>query len=190
VIETLNDKSPEPEKMLSISIPPSASYNIGGGPLQIILKDDDAPPGGSGTGLKAEYFAKPDFTEPVTSQVDAQIDFKWDKKAPIAKVQPDKYSIRWSGKIEPLYSDTFTFTTPGTPYGTAKLIIDGKTVIAAKAGKSVSRSGTIALKAGKKYDIVLEYTNARDYGSFIRLIWSNPKQFEQAVPKSQLFPSP
>ncbi len=190
VVETIDDKLAEPEKILEVSVTPGADYSTPEGPLRIAIKDDDLPPGGSGTGLSGEYFSGPDFTGSAHKRVDAAIDFKWDKKAPADGMPAAKYSIRWTGQIQPLFSDTYTFTTPGTPYGTAKLIINGQIVIDAAAGKSVVRTGTIALEAGKKYDLTLEYTNARNYGSLIRLLWSSPQQCEQPVPPTHLYPGP
>ena len=50
----------------------------------------------------------------------------------------------------------------------------------------VSDAGTLALVAGQKYDVRLEYYEAGG-GAVCRLQWSYPGQTTQAIPQGQLF---
>jgi hypothetical protein len=53
----------------------------------------------------------------------------------------------------------------------------------------VDTSGSIALVAGQKVSIRLEYyENASN--ATARLSWSSPRQASQVVPTSQLYPAP
>jgi beta-glucosidase len=62
------------------------------------------PASGSGNGLTGEYFNSRDFSgQPVLKRTDRNINFNWDKVVPVAGLQRDNYSVRWSG----------TFTPPG-----------------------------------------------------------------------------
>ncbi len=64
------------------------------------------PASGSGNGLTGEYFNSKDFSgQPVLKRTDRNINFNWDKVVPIAGLQRDNYSVRWTG--------TFTSPAPG-----------------------------------------------------------------------------
>jgi beta-glucosidase len=60
------------------------------------------PVGGSGDGLTGEYFSSPDLSGlPVLTRVDRNINFNWDKVAPVEGLQRNNYSVRWSGAFTP-----------------------------------------------------------------------------------------
>jgi hypothetical protein len=62
-----------------------------------------------GGGLSADYFENIwFFYTPVISRVDAQINFDWAEGA-ITPSAADYVSVRWSGRLLPSYSETFTF---------------------------------------------------------------------------------
>src|SRR5947207_3004988 len=48
--------------------------------------------------------------------------------------------------------------------------------------------GTIALRAGKSYNIKLEYYD-QQYGAVMKLLWSSASTAKQVIPQSQLFSS-
>lgn len=190
VLQTLDDKNGEPTKTVAILLAPGPDFNVAGGPLQLQITDDDSPPAGNGSGLKGEYFADEAFAKPLVTRTDAQIDFKWDKNAPVEGQNPTEgYGIRWSGEIQPLFSGEFEFVVTATPYGRQKLTINGQVLVEA-IGKTADRRGKITLQAGKKVPISIEFTNKRAYGALMKLIWKSDQQFEQVVPKSQLYPTP
>ena len=61
-----------------------------------------SPETGSGHGLSAEYFNSADLSgQPVLTRTDANINFNWDKVAPVAGLSRNNYSVRWSGKFTP-----------------------------------------------------------------------------------------
>src|SRR4051794_20883842 len=57
------------------------------------------------------YFNNNDLTAPTATQDDAQINFDWGKGSPIGAVDPSTFSVRWTGKIKPTYSQAYTFFT-------------------------------------------------------------------------------
>src|SRR6478609_6498572 len=57
------------------------------------------------------YFNNSDLTVPVVTQSDPQINFDWGKGSPASGVDPSTFSVRWTGKIKPAFSETYTFTT-------------------------------------------------------------------------------
>ncbi len=60
------------------------------------------PASGSGYGLTAEYFSGNDFSgAPVLTRTDRNVNFNWDKVVPVAGLQRNNYSVRWSGNFIP-----------------------------------------------------------------------------------------
>lgn len=136
-------------------------------------------------GLRAVYYDNMDFTNPVLSRVDTNINFDWASGSPDARVAADTFSARWTGKIVPLYTETYTFTTYSDDG--VKLWINGKSVIDSWINQdgSIPRTGTIDLEAGKQYDLQLDYFDNTG-GAKVELYWQSVSQAYQAVPSSQL----
>ena len=60
------------------------------------------PASGSGNGLTAEYFNSKDLSgAPVLTRTDRNVNFNWDKVIPVAGLQRNNYSVRWSGNFIP-----------------------------------------------------------------------------------------
>jgi hypothetical protein len=69
------------------------------------------PPVGTGNGLLGRYFDEKDFTGLALMRTDAIIDFDWARNTPDGALGKDTFSIRWTGQVEPQYSETYTFYT-------------------------------------------------------------------------------
>jgi hypothetical protein len=138
------------------------------------------------TGLKAEYFNSKSLSgTPSLIRTDATINFDWGSGNPGSPINSDNFSVRWSGKIQPLYSEIYTFKTRSDDG--IRLWINGTRIINNWTDHSATfNEGTISLSAGVKYDIVLEYyENGGD--AVAQLYWFSRNQREQIVPQSQLF---
>jgi PA14 domain len=61
---------------------------------------------GSGIGLFAEYYDNVDFTNLKKTSLDAQVNFDWGLGAPDQKIGADTFSVRWTGQVQPRYSDS------------------------------------------------------------------------------------
>lgn len=96
----------------------------------------------------------------------------------------EEFSVKWSGQIEPKYSETYTFYTFSNDG--VRLWVDGQPVIANWTNHSGAEDrGTISLSAGRKYDIKLDYYQSGG-GSTIKLFWSSDSQQKEIIPASQL----
>ncbi|MFO8008656.1 MAG: PA14 domain-containing protein, partial [Candidatus Brocadiia bacterium] len=85
----------------------------------------------------------------------------------------------------PLYSETYTFTTRSDDG--VRLWVNGQSVIDNWTDHGPTYdSGTIALSAGTKYDIQLDYYE-NGGGAVIELYWSSASQAEEIIPQSQLY---
>jgi alpha-L-fucosidase len=65
--------------------------------------------------------------------------------------------------------------------------VDGKLVVdASQAHQARVDKGTIALQAGKKYSIKVDFAEKSGEAHF-RLLWSSANQNQQVVPEEQLY---
>ena len=147
---------------------------------------EPAPPTNSnGDGLKAEYFNNQNFTDLQLTRTDTTVDFNWGDGAPDPTIGADTFSVRWTGQIEPRYSETYTFQT--TTDDGVRLWVNNQLVIDQFVDQApTNHTGTITLEAGQKYDIRLDYYE-NGGGAVAELYWSSSTQAFEIVPQSQLF---
>lgn len=141
----------------------------------------------AGNGLTGKYYNNKDFTDLKLTRVDETVNAYWNNNSPDSSMDKDTFSVRWTGQIQPLYSETYTFHT--TSDDGVRLWVNGTKLIDNWTDHSAAvNSGSITLTAGQKYDIQLEYYNNSGEGK-IMLEWSSASQAKQVVPKSQLYSS-
>ncbi len=141
----------------------------------------------AGNGLYAQYFHNEDFTGLAGTRVEA-IDFNWGEASPGFGMDADAFSVRWSGQIEPEFSQTYTFRVLSDEG--VRLWVNGQLLIDDWEPHLLqSRTGTIALSAGQKYDIRLDYYDLTG-SARIELSWSSASQPLQLIPASRLYESP
>jgi hypothetical protein len=144
---------------------------------------------GTGTGLIGDYYS--DTTngvrEATITRIDPQVDFNWGTDSPDPSISLDMFMVRWHGQVQPLYSETYTFYT--TTDDGARLTVNGQEIINHWQNQAATTtSGTIALQAGQKYDIVMEYYENTSTAS-AQLSWSSLHQPREVIPSSQLYPT-
>ena len=67
--------------------------------------------GGTGTGLAATYYNNADFTGTTVVRTDPTVNFDWASGSPAAAIGVDTFSARWTGQVQPQFSETYTFYT-------------------------------------------------------------------------------
>lgn len=143
--------------------------------------------GGTGTGLRGDYFANMTLSgSPTLTRTDATVNFSWGA-SPGGSVPGDQFSARWTGQVEAQYSQTYTFYTMSDDG--VRLWVNGTQLVNNWTDHGpTENSGTIALTAGQKYNITLEfYENGG--GAESRLSWSSSSQAKQIVPSTRLYPA-
>ncbi|MGB6045119.1 MAG: PA14 domain-containing protein, partial [Pirellulales bacterium] len=139
----------------------------------------------TGDGLFAEYFDDVDLVNLSLTRIDATVDFGWGGGSPDPSIGVDTFSARWTGQVEPLFTETYTFQT--TTDDGVRLWIDNQLIIARWVDQApTSHTGQIALVAGQRYDIRMEYYE-KFGGAVARLLWSSASQSLEVVPQSQLY---
>jgi glucose/arabinose dehydrogenase len=144
--------------------------------------------GGTGNGLSGAYYDNADFTGASVTRVDPTIDFNWAAGAPATGIGVDTFSVRWTGQVEPPVSGTYTFYTQSDDG--VRLWVNGQQIVNNWTDHaSTENSGSIALTAGLRYDIRMEfYENGGS--ALARLSWSSGTSVPKAVvPSSRLFPT-
>lgn len=142
------------------------------------------PTPGTGTGLRGEYFAGSNFEVFRSTRADAAIQFDWGTNTPIGTLPADGFSIRWQGQIEPQFTETYKFYL--THDDGARLWVNTQLVIDKWGGTATDDTGTIALTAGVRVSIKIEYF---DYlsNAVCKLDWSSPSIIRENVPQTQLY---
>jgi beta-glucosidase len=123
-------------------------------------------------GLKGMYFSNPELKgNPVVEKQDEELNFKWTLYSPDPeKLQPDNYSVRWTGKLKAPNSGKYQLGLRGNDG--FRLFLNGKLLIDNWEKLSYSTK-TIELDflKGKQYDIVVEFHENRGEAN-IELIWN------------------
>lgn len=155
----------------------------------LVRKNLKGIPVGTGNGLKAEYYHGYHLDELKYQQTDRTVDFDWGTGSPNqALLGVDQFSVKWSGQIQPLYSEQYTFYVYSDDG--AVLTVNGHPIINDfETQGAYTRSGTITLVAGQKYNIELKFAEGGG-NAFCHLEWSSTSQMRQIVPRAQLYSRP
>lgn len=146
--------------------------------------------GGSGTGLLGTYFNNTNLSgSAVLTRTDATLNFDWGNGSPAnGTVNNDNFSVRWSGQVEAPVTGNYTFSTISDDgirlWVNGAQLIDNWSVHA----PTTNNSNSVALTAGQKYTIQVEYYDSGS-GAVAKLLWSYPGQGQQTVPQGYLYPA-
>jgi beta-glucosidase len=102
---------------------------------------------GDGKGLKAEFFATPDWTgRPVAVGTDRDIQAEWGDSLPVPELHTHVYSVRWSGKLAVPAAGHYVFSVepadafPYSPKDSFRLTLDGKVLAEGELRKPIDLS--------------------------------------------------
>ncbi len=155
-----------------------------------------APAGqANGTGLTGTYYqetASPstysaslfDAAKLKLTRLDPTVDFTWTTTPPPG-LNTTNYVVRWEGQVQPQYSETYYFSIKSDDG--VKLWINGQLLIDGWSFQSAERVTSIALKAGVRYDIRLEYYQGTSSAQ-VHLYWYSDSQTKQIIPANRLYP--
>ena len=142
------------------------------------------PASGGGDGLTGEYFNSTDFSgEPVLKRTDRNVNFNWDKVVPVAGLQRDNYSVRWSGNFTPPAPGDYKLGVR-VNYCYAcenaegfRLYLDDKMILQSTPGSTGERGAVIQTPVhfsdAKPHPIRLEYLHGSGSAG-IDLTWDAP----------------
>jgi hypothetical protein len=146
-------------------------------------------------GLRGDYYVSAagtydQFTTLKATVVDPTVDFN-DLEPVLDSLtgQNDHNTIRWTGQIQPRYSETYTFSMVGD--NGFRLWVDNRLIVDhwVDDWDNPQTSSPITLLGGQKYDIKVEFFEDIG-GSNLKLRWSSPSQPTEVVPSSALYLPP
>jgi hypothetical protein len=135
-------------------------------------------------GLQADYYEGRNFNTLRHTKLDPTVNL-WTSSAPSSSLPADNFSVRWTGQVQPKYSETYTFYTNSDDG--IRLWVNGTPLIDNwLPHPATENSNTITLNAGQLYTIQLDYYDLAG-NAVAQLMWSSPSQTKEIIPPSQLF---
>jgi uncharacterized repeat protein (TIGR03806 family) len=153
----------------------------------------DSSATGLGTGLTGGYYANTPEDAPFTfigsttfTRVDPTVNFLWGTNDPAPGVPPVYYSVRWTGMVQPQFSEIYTFYLAGAG---VRLLINGQMLLDEQplGNPPLTWSVSTALQAQQMYNMEVDCYEDEEPG-IASLSWSSPSTPESIVPQSQLYP--
>jgi beta-glucosidase len=130
--------------------------------FSIILPSFLTQENGTENGLNVAYFNNPGLQgEPVYTAVDANLNPYWHNLSPAPGVNPESFSVRWSGYITVPVTGTYELDFRADDYG--RIFIDNRIFLDHWNPEWQNRGERkqIRLEAGKKIPICLEYAKLK-----------------------------
>ncbi len=153
-------------------------------------------PTASGAGLLGQYYTNSSTTYTSTNnfnptnlfltRVDPTVDFNW-TNGTSPDLSNGLYSVRWTGQIEPQFSDLYVFAVESDD-GCRLTVNDQLLINKWQAQGFTTWTNAIQLQGGTRYDIKLEYLQAGGAAQ-AHLFWYSPDQAEEIIPSSSLYPT-
>ena len=140
------------------------------------------------TNASTNYLSVTNFnpTNCFLTNITAQIDFTY-TNGTSPNLSNGIYSVRWTGQLEPQYSETYFFDTVSDDG--VKLWVNDQLLIDKWQNQSGSEwTNSIALQANTRYDIRLEYLQNGGKGQ-VHLSWYSPSQPKQIIPSNRFYPT-
>lgn len=136
-------------------------------------------------GLLGEYYADDHFKNLKFTRPDTKLEMNWDRKSPSPEIQPERFSARWTGLLEPKYSENYRFYLDGNDQ--TQIWVDGRPIPrVSRNPKSNAYGGQeVPLRAGERCALRIDFVKT-DKPSALKLSWSSRSQNLEIIPAHQL----
>jgi hypothetical protein len=150
---------------------------------------------GTGTGLLGQYWSNhvpaTAFTGPPTlTRTDAVVNFNWGTGAPDPTISTDNFTGRWTGSVQPQFSEPYTFYTTSDDGSRVIFSLNGQLVTNINSwvdqGPTEHTGSPLNLLSGQRYNIEIDYYEHTG-GAVMSFSWSSPSTAKAIVPTSQLY---
>jgi hypothetical protein len=146
------------------------------------------PASGTGSGLTADYFNGTAFNSLAFTRSDATVELVEDSNPSNTLLRDitnlNSYSVRWTGKVNPIYSQQYTFSVQTNQQ--AKVWVNNTLLVDTLNARF---SGTIGLAAGMPADIKVEYSKNNASNTMMKLFWESPSEPKAFIPGARLYPN-
>jgi hypothetical protein len=184
-VTPVNDTAVEGNETLVVTLLADAAYTLGSpSSATVTIADNDS----AGAGISGTYYDNENFTGTSVTRTDPAIDFDWASQSPAAGIGADTFSCRWTGRVRPTHSETYTFYT-FTNDG-VRLWVDGELLVDHWVQQSggIEWSAQMTLQSGRWYTLQMDHYEGVG-NAVARLSWSSPSTPKQVVPQSALSPA-
>jgi hypothetical protein len=177
-----------------LNLLPGANYTVGSpSNASVVIYPS---PTASGTGLLGQYYTNSSTTytnsknfNPTNlflTRIDPVIDFNW-SNGMSPNLSNGLYTVRWTGQVQPQFSETYFFDV-NSDDGCRLWVNDQLLIDKWQAQGATDWTNSIALQAGARYDLRLEYLQAGGAAQ-AHLYWYSPSQSKTIIPNNCLFVS-
>jgi len=141
----------------------------------------------NGIGLTSQYFNDTNLTTSAFIRTDTNVNFAWGSSSPGGSLSGHHYSVRWTGKVQPRYSEGYTFHL--TTADGCRLWVNGQLIIDKWHDDiGTDTTGSLNLTGGQQFGLLIEFYNNTNAAGAV-LEWDSASQTRQVVPQGVLFPA-
>ena len=169
-----------------------ASAKVDAGQFAVVRQNEPLaasplPPSGQGSGLLGEYFSRGSSSKPTFGRLDPQVRFDWGDGRPGPGLKEDHFQVRWTGMVQPKFTERYVFELVADDG--VRLWVDGQLLVDQWDfhNRQTKMRGEVALQAGRKHDLKLEYFEFSGK-AFVSLYWQSDSQPRELIPARQLYP--
>ena len=120
------------------------------------------------------------------TRLDPTVDFIWTTNL-TPNLSNGNYTVRWTGQVQPQYSETYVFDVNSDDG--VKLWVNDQLILTNWQAQGASDwTNSIALQAGVRYDLKLEYLQTGGSAQ-AHLSWYSASQSKQVIPVNCLYPT-
>jgi outer membrane protein OmpA-like peptidoglycan-associated protein len=142
-----------------------------------------------GDGFKAEYYNGPNFNEKVLTRVDKKIDFFLIRRSPAEGVDPEYFSVRWTGKFYAAKTGTYNFFFVADDG--VRLWVNNQLIIDQwRLNRATKFSGRLVLKGEQLYDLKIEYSQMKPSAAVAMASWSFENNPDEPFNPKHIFSRP
>ncbi len=142
-------------------------------------------PGATLAGLTGAYYSGMNFETLVVNRVDETVNFAWAfDEGPTPAMSHNLFSARWTGKVTPQYSETYTFIVSADD-GVRFWLNNQLVVDQWHEQGTTSYPVTFVATAGVPIDIRIDYFQNL-WGAVCRLEWQSASRTRQVIPRDRL----
>jgi len=146
---------------------------------------------GNGQGLTADYFNGTNFNTFEFTRTDYEVQLVDGQNNPLPAdiLNPNGYSVRWTGTVIPSYSQAYRFSVQANH--PMKVFIRGQTtpIIDTTQAGAPTTSANIGLAAGERVAIRVEYYKNSNTISLAKLFWESPSEPRALIPGMRMYPA-
>jgi hypothetical protein len=144
---------------------------------------------GNGQGLTADYFNGTNFNtfEFTRTDYNVQLVDGINNPLPADILNPNGYSVRWTGTVIPAYAQAYKFSVQANH--PAKVWVKGTLVLDTSSAGAPTTSANIGLAAGERVPIKVEYYKNSSTISLMKLFWESPSEPRALIPGIKMYPN-